>query len=276
VNSSTNQRPQAAPRAGLDLLRARVAFRERSISDVLDFALRFVVVHGRVYTKVALASVIPLAAVSLAAGLTLGWTTTWLIAIPLAIACEIPFTVLASRLVFEDQVRTRDVLRAAIRDGARVAFVRALGAALVVIGLSALIVPGIWLATIFLFLGEVMLLERSSMLQAFGRAQRVASSAASEVVVAMLVLALVPAGAVLLADIAGRAVIGELLQFRPPRPLWTEGGGALATLGLFAQVPYLATARFFLYLNVRTRAEGWDIQTRFAAIAARADHGEVA
>jgi hypothetical protein len=41
-------------------------------------------------------------------------------------------------------------------------------------------------------------------------------------------------------------------------------------LGLFAQVPYLATARFFLYLNVRTRAEGWDIQTRFAAIAARA------
>ena len=53
--------------------------------------------------------------------------------------------------------------------------------------------------------------------------------------------------------------------------MWTEGGGVLATLGLFAAVPYLATARFFLYLNVRTRAEGWDIQTRFAAIAARAD-----
>ena len=31
----------------------------------------------------------------------------------------------------------------------------------------------------------------------------------------------------------------------------------------------LATARFFLYLNVRTRTEGWDIQTRFAQLAMR-------
>ena len=30
-----------------------------------------------------------------------------------------------------------------------------------------------------------------------------------------------------------------------------------------------ATTRFFVYLDVRTRAEGWDIQTRFAALARR-------
>jgi putative flippase GtrA len=265
-----------APRSGLDVLHARVAFRDRSVSDVLDLALRFLVVHGRVYGKVALGSIVPLALISLLAGWRLGWAMGWLVAIPLAIVAEIPFTVLASRLVFQDEVHARDVLKAALSDGPRVAFVRALGAALVAVGLTALFVPGMWLATIFLFLGEVMLLERASVTQAFSRAQRVASSAASEVLVATLVLALVPIGGVLLADIAGRAVLGELLQFRPPQPLWTEGGSALATLGLFAQVPYLATARFFLYLNVRTRAEGWDIQTRFAAIATRAEDGGTA
>jgi hypothetical protein len=35
-------------------------------------------------------------------------------------------------------------------------------------------------------------------------------------------------------------------------------------------IPYVATARFLAYLDLRTRSEGWDIQTRFAAIALRA------
>jgi hypothetical protein len=51
--------------------------------------------------------------------------------------------------------------------------------------------------------------------------------------------------------------------------LWSSGWSTLAAFGLFAQVPYVATARFFLYLNTRTGAEGWDIQTRFAGLAAR-------
>ena len=255
---------------GLDLLRARVAFRDRSLADVLDLALRFVVVHGRAYALVALGAIVPLLGISLVAGALMGWTVSWTVALPLALVAEVPFTILASRLVFEDHVSARAVLGAALRDAPRVIFVRAIAAALVALGLSVFIVPGIWLATIFFFLGEVMLLERGSIGQSFGRAQRVASSATSDMLVAVLVLALIPFAGVLLADIAGRTVLGELLQFRPPRPLWTAGGGVLPMFGLFAQVPYLATARFFLYLNVRTRAEGWDIQTRFAAIAARA------
>jgi len=256
---------------GLDLLRARVTFRDRSVSDVLDLALRFLVVEGRSYAAVALGSLAPLLAISLAAGWKLGWAAAWAVAIPLAAIAEVPFTVLASRLVFQDRVSARDVLASARRDGPRVVLARLLAAALVAIGMSLFVVPGVWLASIYLFLSEVMLLERASIGQAFGRALRVASSAASEVIVGVLVLVLVSVGSVLLADIAGRAVLGELLQFRPPRPVWTEGGSVLAMIGLFAAVPYLATARFFLYLNIRTRAEGWDIQTRFAAIAARAD-----
>ena len=76
--------------------------------------------------------------------------------------------------------------------------------------------------------------------------------------------------------IGGRAFLGDVLQFQAPGAAWTEGGSVLAVLGFFGIVPYVTTARFFTYLNMRTRAEGWDIQTRFAAIAARAEHEHAA
>ncbi|HVJ91603.1 MAG TPA: hypothetical protein VM580_17490 [Labilithrix sp.] len=273
MSQATERKAQVAAgeRPGLDPRRARVAFRERSIADVLDLALRFMIVEGRSYAKVALGSLVPLFVVALVAGDKLGWAASWAVLVPMAVALEIPFTVLASRLVFEERVRTMDVLRTSLFAGTIVFFARVLSSALVVLGMFVLFVPGIWLAAIFCFVGEAMLLERASMGQAFGRSHRLASSAAGQAFVGVVVLAVVSVGSVVLADIAGRAIVGEVLQFRPPRPFWAEGGGVLSTLGLFAQIPYVATVRFFLYLDVRTRAEGWDIQARFAAIAARAN-----
>lgn len=260
--------------SGLDVARARVVLRERSVADVLDLALRFIARDGRAYALVGAGSLVPLALAALVAGRVLGWPAAWAVAVPLAIVAEIPFTVLASRLVFEDGVGAGEVLRVAARAAPRIAFARLGAAAITALAALALVVPGFWVATLFLFLPEVLLLERQGAVAAFGRAQRLASGATSEAIVAKLALALVPVASVVLADVAGRAVIGALLQLRPPRPLWDEGGSALALLGLFAQVPFLATARLFAYLDVRTRAEGWDIQTQFAALAARAEQAE--
>ncbi len=253
----------------LDLLRARVVFRDRSASDVLDLALRFVAVHGRPYAKVGLASVVPLAVVSLAAGHLLHPFTAWVVAATLAAVAEIPFTVLASRLVFQDDVRAADVLRAALRDAPRVLAMRAIVLVIVLLGLGVFVIPGVWLAALFLFTSEVVLLERSHVAGGLGRSQWLGSNAMSEALIGVLVTTLVPVGAALFADVTGRAAIGELLQFRPPHPVWSSGWSTLAAIGLFVQVPWVATARFFLYLNIRTRTEGWDIQTRFAGLAAR-------
>jgi hypothetical protein len=255
----------------LDLLHARVAFRQRSLTDVLDLALRFVVVHARAYAKVALGSLVPLLGLALMIGASIGWALSWVLTVPLALAAEVAFTVLASRLVFQDEVRASDILRDALRESPRLAFVRVLSVVVVVFGLFVLVVPGVWAMLAFVFVGEVMLLERATLGRSFGRAYRVASSAMSESLLAALVLWLLPVIGVLLGDIGGRALLGELLQFRAPRAVWIDGGSPLATIGLFLQVPYLATARFFVYLDVRTRAEGWDIQTRFAALGARSE-----
>jgi hypothetical protein len=257
--------------SGLDIARARVAFRDRSLSDVLDLALRFVAVKGRSYAKVALLTVVPLAILSIVAGHVIGWAWAWAASVPLAIVAEIPFTVLASRLVFQDEVLARDVVAAALRDAPRVILVKACTLALVAVGLFVLLVPGLWLMAASFFVPEVTLLERARIGPAFGRSQRIAESAVSDVLLGSILLALLPVALVFLSDVAGRAAIGELLLFEPPRPVWATGGGVLATIGLFVGAPYAATARFFLYLNVRTRTEGWDIQTRFAAIAARTD-----
>lgn len=255
----------------MNLREARVAFRDRTVSDVLDLALRFLSVNAAVYAKVALFTLLPACLLSLFFGRVFGWALCWAFAIPLAVLVEAPFTLLASQLVFEDAPSAGAVLKASLSAAPRVLVARVAALVMIAAGMSCFIIPGFGFAALTLFVGEAMLLERAPMMSAFGRAQRVAQNAFGDVVIAIMVIALVPAGATILADVGGRTLIGEVLQFRPPRPMWNEGGSALATIGLFLQVPFLATARFFLYLNVRTRTEGWDIQTRFAGLAARED-----
>jgi hypothetical protein len=256
----------------LDVLRARVAFRDRVFLDVMDLSLRFMVVHWRLYAKVAAIALLPSAALTLAAAWAWGWIAGWLVAFALAFAAQVPFTVAASRLVFQDVVSVRSVLRASMRDLPRIFVMRLMWTVLVAVGAVIVLVPGAYAMALLLFVDEVMILERASIGPAFMRSQRVATSSTGEAFGAVAMVLVVPVVAVLFADIGGRAFIGELLQFRAPAPFWTEGGSALAVIGWFGVIPYVATARFLTYLNLRTRAEGWDIQTRFAAIAARAEN----
>jgi len=256
----------------LDVLRARVAFRERAFIDVMDLALRFLVVHWRLYAKVSLVVLVPGIALTLGvASLASDWWVGWSVAFLLSFVAQVPFTLLASRLVFQERVSARVVLRAAAGELPRILVMRGLWLLPILLGSVALVVPSFALATIFLFVDEVMILERSRILPAFGRSRRIAASSLGNTLLCLAMVTVLPLVAVLFADVGGRAFVSDLLQFQGPLPLWTKGGSVLAVLGWFGVVPYVTTARFFAYLNVRTRAEGWDIQTRFAAIAARAE-----
>jgi hypothetical protein len=100
------------------------------------------------------------------------------------------------------------------------------------------------------------------------RGQRLATGWFGDVVLAMLFTWLLYALAILLGDAGGRAILEELLQIRVPSGE-DAPGPPLGLFGFWLALPVLTTARFFVYLNLRTRREGWDIQTRFAALAAR-------
>lgn len=254
----------------MDLMRARVALRERPLLDVLDLAVRFCAAHARDYAKVSLAVLVPGFAASWLAARLGGWAIGWTAAFVLAAFAGAPFVALASRLVFHDHVSLREVLAIALRAlprllGARFVQAMALGGSLLMLGL-----PWLWVGTILLFVVEVIVLEQSGVGAALGRANRIASAHFGAAIAAMLLLMLAPVAAALLADYAGREVLETVLEVRPPPSVFEAGGSWLALAGWWCALPLLSTARFFVYLDVRTRTEGWDIQTRFGAIAARA------
>jgi hypothetical protein len=144
----------------------------------------------------------------------------------------------------------------------------------VTLGLFLFVVPGFWLGVTLLFVIEAAVLEGATVGGAITRSARLSNSQSGQTVIATLALVALHLGATFLGDDVGRAILSDLFQFREPESLWTAGGSSLALIGFWLFLPYAATARFFVYLDLRTRSEGWDIQTRFAAIALRAREAE--
>lgn len=253
----------------MDISRTRVVLRERAVVDVLDLAVRFIAEHWAVYARLALAGV-PL-------GFAASWLAAWLggplwgwaFAFFGSALAGAPFTLLASRLVFEDDVRLGPILGRSVRAFPQLAAQRAMTMGLGGVGLVLLFAPGVWVLAARLFVVEVLMLERAGLGEARRRSSRLVGRYVGAPILAVMLLFLVQVAVVLVADAGGRAIISALLEARSPEALWDKGWSALALLGYWLLVPYTATARFFFYLDVRTRTEGWDIQTRFAGLANR-------
>lgn len=258
----------------MDLKQARVALRERSLLDVLDLTVAFVSAHKGVYGRTMLAVLAPCFFGTWAIAATLGWAWAWPAAAFLAVLAEAPFGALASRLVFANDVRARDALRLALRAAPRFTTARVLSFGAVAVSALFVLVPAIYVGAIVLFAGEVALLEGAGAGGALGRSHRIASTHLGDATVGALLFAGTPWAAALLADVAGRVVVHELLEIASFAPLFREGGSALALLGFWLAVPFVASARFLFYIGFRTRSEGWDIQTKFAALAGRAEADE--
>lgn len=267
--SAAHDLPASAAPAPLG--EAQVVLRDRATLDVLDLALRFLARHRVPFAKVGLVVLVPGIALTWAVGVAFGWAPGWLVAIVLGLVAQAPFTELGSRLVFERNVRVRDVLRRSSAQLPRVLFVRGVQLAAIVVAGLFFVVPGLFVAALLFFVGEVVLLERVPFGASLSRLQRLAGGGIGEAALGFLLLSSLHVGCIFMGDICGRAVLTDLLSWTAPAPLWEHGGSLLAVIGFWLFLPFAALARFFLYLNVRTRAEGWDIQTRFAAIARRVE-----
>jgi hypothetical protein len=167
-------------------------------------------------------------------------------------------------------VRTLEALRTARGAlpallGARLTQLLALVAGVAVAGL-----PWLWMGPRLLFVVEAIVLERAGFRVALKRAARIAGARFGAALGAMVLLLVARVAATVLGDAGGREVLSQVLQIDPPRSLFDAGGSWMALAGFWLGLPLASTARFFVYLDVRTRTEGWDIQTRFAALAAGA------
>ncbi len=273
TSTDTSGSAGGAPR-GVNLATTRVVIRERPLTDVVDLAIRFLFANGRAFAALGVAVVAPACVATLALGLHSGWGYAWLLAFALAPLVGLPFTLLASRLVFERAVPARAVVAATLRAVPRLAAARVVMAMGVLLGATMMMLPGAWIWVQFYFVGEVSAVERAGPIAAFGRASRVVSGRFGTAMATSMLLLGMHLVATILGDVAGRSAMTELLQIAPPPPLLEAGGSALAFVGFWGFLPLLVVGRFFVYLDLRTRLEGWDVQTRFAAIAQRAQQDE--
>lgn len=251
-------------------MHARVELRERALFDVLDLAVRFCAEHAAAYARLSLVVLVPSFALSWLAGQLVGWWLAWTVAVVLASFATAPFVALASRLVFADVVRVREALGIAVRATGRLLALRLVELLAVLASMLMVGAPWLWLGTIWLFAVEVVVLEQSGLDRALGRAMGIANRHFGVALLSMLLFTLAPLGAAMLADVAGREALQSILEVTPAPSMFRVGWSWLALAGWWAMVPLVSTARFFVYLDIRTRTEGWDIQTRFAEIAARA------
>lgn len=250
----------------MDLRDARVVLRERRLLDVLDLSIRFLVAHAAPYAALAAIILVPCGVLSLVIAVNSGWALGWLVAILLGAVAEIPFTVLGSRLVFTPEISLEAVLTMSLKKMPRVLIARFLQALAVVMGLSVMLLPGVWIAVTTVFLTEIIVLEEATTGGAFSRAQRMLNSRFGDALMVALLISGLHAGAVWLGDRALATIFIDVFQITPPAKLGEPGGGVLGLCAFWLFVPYAATARLFAYLDLRTRSEGWDVQVRFAAL----------
>lgn len=260
-----NPRPAAA--AGVALATSRVALRDRPFVDVLDLSFRFMRDAFGPLAKLALC-VLPLPILAtIGLGLGAGWGWAWSFAAMASPLVAAPFTVLVGQFVFEQDPSVRSALSRGVRAIPKLLLVYFILGITMGGGLLFFVLPAFWIATVALFVTEAVVLERASIVSAFDRSMKLASRAPGDTTLGRIVTLTLLLVAPMLADQIGHIALGSLFQVSGPQPLWDAGGNWLATLGFWLIVPYATVLRFLLYINVRTRTEGWDIQTAFATLA---------
>jgi hypothetical protein len=219
------------------------------------------------YLRLALVVLLPCYAGCLALRFILDWSwlAVWVVALLSTSLLQGVFTVAAGRWLFSETLSAREAL---------VAFGQQLGrygaawlTSRLILAVSTVLYP--LAATRLLFVHEVSLLEQAPPLQASSRSSRFIQGAADRAFVMWLGLGAVQIGCAVLAEILCDGLLNGVLQLGELfPPLLRELGSPYALLGLVLSVPYVATARFLMYTDLRTRRDGWDIQVRFMAIAA--------
>lgn len=257
----------------MNLGASAVVLRPRSVSEVMDLACRFTFARSLgLYVKLWMVFVLPfyVAVVALTYLLDLEWWVVWLIAFPITIWTQAPFTIAASRVMFGEQPTVRVVMQAFwARIGSYTGAIL-LKFLYVSLGVPLFCIGSLFIAPSGVLVSEVSLLEGAKATEAWGRSRRIVQQRSSDSFLALLALLSATAAFTVGFDLFGQALVNDILQLgKPFGELFEEGFTPYAVAGLLLAAPYVATARFLHYIDTRTRADGWDIQVKFMAIVAK-------
>lgn len=256
----------------MNLGASAIVLRPRGVTEVFDLACRFTFWRSLgLYMRLSAAFVLPCYGGVLLLRYLLGldWWWIWLIALPMTTWLEGPFTIAASRVMFNEEPAIGAVLKAF---GGRVfSYSVAIFLKLFFIGLSAVacLVPAALVAPLGLCVPEVNLLEGASAWESWGRSRRLLSNRYGDAFLTVIALVMAQLSFALGFELLGQALVSDLLQLGEPfGTLWKRGVTPFALAGLFVAAPFCATARFLQYIDTRTRDDGWDIQVKMMGIVA--------
>lgn len=258
----------------------RVVLRVRTVSEVLDLAFRFLARDTRTYLKASLPTLLPVLGLC-AAARWIGhwsWGAVWAIAISLGMVVQGAFTVVAGRLLFEERPKVRPLLAKFARRLPSYFVMLIVTRVLIAVATLATI-PGLFVWQRVAFTHEANLLEDAGPFASLSRSSRFVKRQEMSALGLLVLMLLAQLGFVAVAEALGWGIVEFTLQLgQPAGSLRGDGGSLYALAGFLASVPYVATARFLKYIDIRTRKEGWDIVLRFRAIqqadeAARSGRG---
>jgi hypothetical protein len=241
------------------------------MSDVLDLAGPFCVANRRLLAPLALWVTVGGGLMALVCRLEGGWSwsAVWLVMTSYLLLSSGVYTVAAGELLFREPADV-GVLHVLGRFGRRfVPFLLARVVQLVVLGLCAvLIVPLPIFAARFFFISETVLLESATPFGCLARSSRLVLYRSMPCFGLALASLAAPFLFAMAADLLGNTLVDMVFQMgRPFGSLWSNGGSAYAVAGALLSAPFVASASFLGYIDLRTRKEGWDIQLRFMALA---------
>jgi len=255
----------------VNLLEARVALRPRSMSDVLDLAGPFCMGNRRLMGRLVLVhATVGAGLVALCRSkLEWSWSSVWLLVAAYLLLTNGIYTLAAGELLFRrpDEIRVRALLIRFARRFPHYAVARILH--LIELTLCAtIVVPLPIFAARWLFFGEALLLESATPFASLGRSSRLVLFRSGPCFGLALASLCAPFLFAVAADIIGNAIVHLLLQMgQPLGSLFDNGGSGFAVVGALLSAPFVASASFLGYIDMRTRKEGWDIQLRFMALA---------
>jgi hypothetical protein len=201
----------------------------------------------------------------------------WVITLLVAPLFSLPLTSAVGLLVFAPRVTFREMISMSLRRTFPFAVLFFLLRAAALIGLAALVVPGLYILRISWFLGPIVLLEQSPLGTSLRRARRFAIGYHGHVLGhavntgAVLGYAAV-AWAALLYFVAV-SLVGQAVEAIAPVAEYVHSTHLLGLIGLALALPLATLIWFFVYLDVRIRKEGWDLEIAFRARAAQLEGG---
>jgi len=255
----------------LNLVESRVALRPRSMSDAIDLAGPFCVANRRFMLPLVFWVSAAGGLLAYACRVQAGWPwhAVWVAMAGYLLIASGIYTVAAGELLFRAPTDVR-VWRVLARFGRRLPpFLLARLAQVVVLAFfAALAFPLPIFAARLLFSSEAVLLESASGLGGLARSGRLVFRRGVPVFGLSLAIVCAPFLFAMAADLLGNTLVDMVFEMgRPVGSLWSDGGSGYAVAGALLSLPFVASASFLGYIDLRTRKEGWDIQLRFMALA---------